>query len=147
MLDYRPKTVKQLQSWYNSKVKEGTSDFTDLNDFLEWHSQQGKACHYCGLLEEESQALVMKGVLTSNRFPQKGVIGRGTSRGTWLEIDRAEPKGKYSRKNSVLCCYFCNNDKSDIFSADQYKRFVPDRPGFLRTILKDITSDGQPSEC
>jgi hypothetical protein len=141
MSNYRPKTVKQLKSWYNSKVKAGTSDFTDLHDFLKWYNQQEKVCHYCNLSEEESQALVMRGLLTSNRFPQKGVIGQGTSRGAWLEIDRADPKGKYSRRNSVLCCYFCNNDKSDIFSANQYKRFVTDRPGFLRTLLKGMTSN------
>jgi len=136
MSPYQPRTVKQLGAWYASRKQAGKSGFANLEDFLAWYHDQNKICHYCGLSEEESQALVMNGFLLSKRFPQKGVIGRGTSRGTWLEIDRKNPALNYSRENCVLSCYFCNNDKSDIFSAEEYKQFIGDRPGFLRMKLK-----------
>lgn len=89
------------------------------------------------MTEIQSQELVMKGLLKSNRFPQKGLIGRGTSRGVWLEVDRINPKGKYSRENCVLCCYFCNNDKSDVFSGEDYFKFRNNRLDFLKEKIKN----------
>jgi len=47
-----------------------------------------------------------------------------------------DPKGPYSKDNCVLSCGFCNNDKSDVFSYDQYIEFREDRVGFLRRLLK-----------
>ena len=53
----------------------------------------------------------------------------------WLEIDRYQADGKYEIPNIVSCCYFCNNDKSDIFNSDQYKLFMENRISFLRHLL------------
>jgi hypothetical protein len=83
------------------------------------------------------QELSITGILTSKRFPQEGTVGRGTNRGVWLEVDRIDPNGLYSRDNCVLCCYFCNNDKSDVFAGDQYVQFFQNRVAYLRQLLNE----------
>lgn len=133
---YEIRPEKKLRKWYNKKVKQGISGFGSFDDLKDWYNQE-KICHYCGLQEKESQEIVHKGILTSNRFPFQGIFSRGVNRGFWLEIDRKEPKGKYSRENCVLSCYFCNNDKSDVFTDTQYEEFRNNRVGFLKNLLKN----------
>lgn len=132
---YRPKPIETLTNNYRERCRQKLNSFNDVSDFLSWYESQEKACYYCGLTEQESQEIVMNGLLRSNRFPQNGLNGRGTSRGVWLEIDRLDPKGLYSRENSVLCCYFCNNDKSDVFYGANYREFFQNRASYLRKIL------------
>ena len=38
-----------------------------------------------------------------------------------LEIDRKRPNEEYTTDNSVLCCYWCNNAKTDEFCATEFK--------------------------
>lgn len=86
----------------------------------------------------------MTSILKSNRFPENGKIGQRKSRGVWLEVDRLEPKGQYSRENAVLCCYFCNNDKSDVFSGQEYLKFRENRIEYLRDKLKKWLAISKP---
>jgi len=135
------KSVKQLKSWYSNKQSDSRKnrlkiDFT-FEEFENWYRNQPKVCHYCGLTETEQFEVIQSGKLTSNRF----FTEQNGKRGRFLEIDRKNPKGSYSEGNCVLCCYFCNNDKSDIFSESQYKSFneingVNPRIQFLRNLLK-----------
>lgn len=125
------KTEKQLRTWFSGKLNEGKIGNMTFIDFHNWYKAESKICHYCGLTEEQTQQIVRNGRLKSKRFPQGGIYGRGTSRGMWLEIDRYNPNGLYEIGNIVMCCYFCNNDKSDVFSGDNYKKFMKDRIGFL----------------
>lgn len=133
--EYIPKTEKQLRNNFTSRVRENLNEFKDFEDFLNWYNSQEKECHYCGLTEIESQKLVMTGILKSSRFPENGIIKQGKARGVWLEVDRLQPKEKYSRNNCVLCCYFCNNDKSDVFSSADYLKFRENRILFLKNKL------------
>jgi hypothetical protein len=132
---YKPKPIEKLRNDYNRRHKDNKNSFIDLQDFLSWYSETEKTCHYCGLKEEESYEIVMAGKLKSNRFPQNGTSGRGQGRGMWLEVDRLKPKENYSRQNCVLCCYFCNNDKSDVFDGVEYKKFMANRVGYLRQLI------------
>jgi hypothetical protein len=134
---YKEKTSEQLKSTFNDKKRKGFNGFTDFADFKKWYEENVKdnKCYYCGLSERESQRIIHDGLLTSKRFPLKGITSRGVNRGYWLEIDRKNPNGLYSRENCVPSCYFCNNDKSDVFTDEQYKEFTNDRPGFLRSLL------------
>lgn len=132
---YKPKTEKQLKDWYRSKVRTNMSGFISYTDFKDWYDNKSKECFYCGLKEEDSQKIVHNGILTSNRFPINGNIKQGVNRGYWLEVDKKEPKGIYSRENCELSCYFCNNDKSDVFNHIQYKEFMKDRLSFLKQLI------------
>lgn len=138
---YEPKTETQLKNWYDKKVRDKKNGFDSFQDFLDWYKKQEnkegeKCCYYCGLTEEESQRIVMEGKLESNRFPKDGKIEKGKNRGVWLEIDRDKPKGDYSKDNCVLACYFCNNDKSDVFkSAKEYIKFKKNRLEYLKKLL------------
>jgi hypothetical protein len=136
---YEPKKETQLKSWYNNKVSNQKSGFVNETDFLKWYNDQTKKCFYCGLKEEDSQRIVMTSLLTSKRFPQNGKRSQGKFRGSWLEFDRKKPDGKYSRTNCVLCCYFCNNDKSDVFDDVQYAKFRENRATFMNSLLNHKT--------
>jgi len=136
--NYQQKTKLQLRNWFSDKVRNNRSGFRDLIDFMDWYKKKDKICFYCGLSEEESQEVVHNGILVSKRFPLAGASKRGVNRGYWLEIDKMDPNGIYSRENCVLACYFCNNDKSDVFNAEQYVLFIKNRPEFLRNLLKNI---------
>ncbi|MFQ3674961.1 MAG: hypothetical protein SNJ64_00260 [Endomicrobiia bacterium] len=133
---YIEKPKSKLKSDYYRRVREGKSSFKNFSEFYEWYQKTKKICHYCGLKEEESQEIVMRGLLKSKRFPQNGQIKRGQARGVWLEVDRLDPKDDYKLNNVVLCCYFCNNDKSDVFNEKQYKAFSKNRVKYLRELLK-----------
>ncbi len=136
--EYSKKTEQQLKNWFSNKKSSKLLEieFNKFKDFKIWYDKKDKKCFYCGLTEEASQEIVYKGLLKSNRFPLKGKITRGVNRAYWLEIDRKNPKGKYSRANCVLSCYFCNNDKSDVFNATQYRAFMRDRLVFLKSLLE-----------
>ena len=137
---YTPKVEKQLKDWFKSKVKDKKTNFTSFEDFMEWYNNNPKECFYCGISEKECQEIIYKGLLTSKRFPTGGTFAQGVNRGYWLEIDKKDPQGLYSRDNCVPSCYFCNNDKSDVFTHEQYKEFVGNRSEYLRKILKDNNS-------
>ena len=136
-MEYIIKSKEKLKINFNQRRREGKNLFIDFEDFYDWYINQKKSCHYCSLDESEMQSIVMQGIVTSNRFPQNGIIGRGQARGVWLEVDRLQPKANYSRDNCVLSCYFCNNDKSDVFDGVEYKLFMEDRVGYLRRKLKE----------
>jgi hypothetical protein len=139
MWNYKHKTDKQLKNWFREKKRKGINGFLNYNDFKNWYDENVKdqSCHYCGLPEKDSQKIIHTGILTSKRFPNEGHFSKGVNRGYWLEVDKKNPKGIYSRENCVPSCYFCNNDKSDVFTEQQYMEFVRDRIGFLRNILID----------
>ena len=134
---YKTKSEAQLKANFNKRNSSNLNKFIDFNDFNDWYQSQEKVCHYCKILEKEVQEIVVTGKLTSKRFPQNGINGRGTSRGMWLEVDRINPTELYSRNNSVLCCYFCNNDKSDVFNGLQYLDFFQNRAVYLRSLLNN----------
>jgi hypothetical protein len=134
---YMPKTKEQLKEWYKNKVDNRISGFESEIDFLNWYENNIKdsECAYCGLSERDSQKLVHEGKLKSLRFPIYGTISSGVNRGYWLEIDRKIPTGYYSKQNCNPSCYFCNNDKSDVFNETQYQNFKQNRADFLRGLL------------
>jgi hypothetical protein len=135
--EFEIKTEKQLRSSYNSKKQKGLNDFANFEEFLGWYNKALKKCSYCGIEEEVLQELIIKGKITSKRFPVNGVPQRGKSRGMWLEIDRIDPDKNYSLDNVALCCYFCNNDKSDVFTGKDYKYFFQNRAEYLKNLLNN----------
>ena len=94
--------------------------------------------NYCNLKEIEQFTIINNGLLKSKRF----FVEKNGNRGKYLEVDRKEPNGPYSKDNCVLSCYFCNNDKSDIFTESQYDELNGNnksnhRVDFLRSLLDE----------
>lgn len=135
--NYKPKSIQNLKNDFNRRRRMDINDFNNFEEFIQWYNSMDKTCSFCGISEMECQEIVVKGLLTSNRFPDNGIVKRGRARGMWLEVDRLKPKENYSKQNCVLCCYFCNNDKSDVFHGEDYRKFQNNRVGFLRKLLKD----------
>ncbi|MCD6366675.1 MAG: hypothetical protein J7L46_03955, partial [Bacteroidales bacterium] len=55
-------------------------------------------------------------LLKENKIQTKRIY----SRGKHMEVDRTAPNGKYEIKNIELCCYWCNNAKTDEFSEKEF---------------------------
>ncbi|MDA9262419.1 hypothetical protein N9P55_01480 [bacterium] len=110
----KDKYRKRLTNLFYSLRQRGNRVFLK-EEFINWYSmQESFGCHYCGIKAEEQRKLIELGILTSKRFfiSSSHQKKRGSSRGRFLEVDRKVPDGDYSSDNCVLCCYFCNNDKS-----------------------------------
>lgn len=87
--------------------------------FLEWlrlqYEKQEGRCYYCSTSQVDINKIIDSGLLRSKRFK---------TRGRSLEIERLDAQGnEYSAANCVLVCYFCNNDKSDVVSSNDYIQF------------------------
>ena len=87
-------------------------------------------CAYCGVSEK-----VLNGLYKSDFKTKRG-------RGEWFEIDRMNAKGEsnvYTKENMVLCCYFCNNHKSDVISVvDMRKYFGQNMFEFLMAKYQEV---------
>ena len=82
-------------------------------EFEQWYEHQTKACEYCGLTEGDSERLY-------HAYPE---ATRGGKRGRHLELDRRNPYLSYgeSIENFVLACYWCNNAKTNYFTAEEFQ--------------------------
>ena len=70
---------------------------------------------------------------------EKFVSTKRPNRGLHLEVERKDSKNNiYSARNCVLACYFCNNDKSDIFSEQEYRDYMKNRKEFFLSEFKKI---------
>jgi hypothetical protein len=87
--------------------------FTPLfEDFYNWHNALERKCHYCDITEAEISEL-----LNSSRLATKRISTRGRK----LEFDRKEPNLSYDNlDNIVLCCYWCNNAKTETFTHSEF---------------------------
>jgi len=78
------------------------------DDFEEVISQT--SCHYCGLSLKDFKLL----------YDQHQIFKKA-NRGFKLELDRKYPNQEYTRDNCVMACYWCNNAKTDEFTADEFE--------------------------
>ena len=73
-----------------------------------------RRCHYCKITEDEIDQLIRKNLITTKRL---------TTRGRKLEIERLSPNEFYDNLNYlVLCCYWCNNAKTDEFTSEEFEQ-------------------------
>ena len=127
---YYSKKAKGLLNFYNdlneiyklqtaSNLKNGWKSLenkieTKLN-WLKIEDNSNCCCFYCGISESILGQLYKN---TNFRTERK--------RGAWFELDRVNAKGKeniYTKENIVLCCYYCNNHKSDVISAEEMRKY------------------------
>lgn len=71
-----------------------------------------RTCSYCGISDAEIAEMRKEGI---------SVIRTKRGRGRSMEIDRHNSRREYYRSNVCLACYWCNNAKTDEFSADEFK--------------------------
>jgi hypothetical protein len=84
--------------------------------FYEWYCKQERKCFYCEITETKINDLLSKGKINTKRLK---------TRGKKLEIERRKPELGYNDiQNLTLCCYWCNNAKSDEFSEEEFIRYI-----------------------
>ena len=127
------KEMRRIRSLYSNKKRLFKDDFefNSFKEFYEWYIGQYKkqegACYYC----ETKESVI------AELFKAKFTSAKRKTRGAHLEVERKDAKGnKYNKENCVLACYFCNNDKSDIFSEKEYFEYLKDRKLFFNNELK-----------
>ncbi|MEZ4961945.1 MAG: hypothetical protein R2830_19110 [Saprospiraceae bacterium] len=106
-----------------SMIKTSSQGFehTTLEQFKAWFEQSNfeQGCKYCGTTNEQSFRLY-----TAARNSENAGVDwtRGGKRGRRLEIDRLNPALPYDNlSNLVWCCYWCNNAKSNFFTAEEFQ--------------------------
>ena len=83
------------------------------DDFEALFSAQTElACKYCGITENQFKTLIDAGQIQTKRL---------RNRGTTFEIDCREPSLGYTKDNLAICCYWCNNAKTDEFTEKEFK--------------------------
>ena len=141
-LNYVERTENDLKRYFSKKksfCNKNNIDFLfDSKSFIQWYMIIDKKCNYCNLKEIEQFTIINNGLLKSKRF----FVEKNGNRGKYLEVDRRDPNGPYSIDNCVLSCYFCNNDKSDVFNESQYDDLNGNnrsnhRVNFLRSLLNE----------
>lgn len=109
---------KSLKTQWQAIVKiKKTHSAKKINEkFKEWYlwfkeREKDKKCFYCGITEDKIGELFDK-----NKLFTKSKRGRN------LELDRMVPELDYNHKNNIVfACYWCNNAKTDTFTADEFK--------------------------
>lgn len=100
--------LSALHQLWRKKCK--TADF---HEFKTWFESTERKCHYCEITEREIEQLIQKNMIETKRL---------RTRGRRLEIDRVSPNRPYDDlSNLVFCCYWCNNAKTDEFTAEEFK--------------------------
>ena len=106
---YKDQSKSLLQShlpWIKDNI------YIEPNDYV---------CYYCGISER---------ILSKLYNDPKYTCKTKRNRGAWFELDRkdsSKDKNVYSKENMVLCCYFCNNHKSDVVSSFDMRMYFGEK--------------------
>jgi hypothetical protein len=108
------------KSVYKSdKHRLGFQNSANLSDW--WVNQmktQQACCDYCKTPIKLIRILIENNLLAGRPVKRLGV------RGPNLELERMDHKIGYTPLNCVLICYYCNNDKSNVYSRAEYMEFL-----------------------
>ncbi len=102
--------IKEMEKHYEEYFKT----ILPLDKFNEKYGHDEdyeKTCEYCKTKRSEFAKMIESGQIITKRL---------YSRGRTLEIDRINPNDDYNMNNIVLCCYWCNNAKTDEFSYEDF---------------------------
>lgn len=100
-------SIKQRISNVETKVDEKA-----IRELL---SKSNGKCEYCGVSQDQINILDEK----KKRENKYGLTKR--NRGYKLEVDQIKPDNGYIEGNIVLCCYWCNNAKTDTFTVKEFR--------------------------
>lgn len=96
---------KQYFKYYEKEI------LTPGNFNFFWN-KENRSCQYCGISEKQIECLAQKVKIETKRF---------YSRGKTMEIDKIDAFGEYTKDNIILSCYWCNNARTDEFTAAEFK--------------------------
>lgn len=119
----------------NSKNKQ--KGFESIMSFCDWWmncwNKQAGACIYC-----ETKFSDLDKVIESGKLKQS-VRGNRIRGGRFPEIERINSEDKsnvYSSENCALVCYYCNNDKSNVYINEHYKKYLaPAKREYIKILL------------
>ncbi len=123
--EFNDKPVKVLddaiRDWYNQtglEIKLFNEYFNgnrliSEDEFINFygHDELERACEYCEISESNIDKLIKAKLITTKRL---------STRGRKMEVDRIKPNEGYIKGNILLCCYWCNNAKTDEFDAVEF---------------------------
>lgn len=75
-------------------------------------SQAELCCEYCHTTETQLKTLIKAGQIQTKRL---------RTRGATFEIDCRNPHLGYTQGNLAICCYWCNNAKTDEFGQEEFQ--------------------------
>jgi 5-methylcytosine-specific restriction endonuclease McrA len=95
--------------------------------------RQNFTCYYCNTDIRDIQKLILKRIITLRK---RGAFGYS---GLHFELDHKNAiKEDNTPQNLVAACYYCNNDKSNTFSAEVFlSYFGPQRKVAFDKLLQD----------
>ena len=126
-IDETGKSVKSLENFSTFYLDIKNQNDAQSKSLLQLHLPWIKdnlyikpydcVCYYCGINEK---------ILSELYNDRKYTCKTKRNRGAWFELDRRDSSFEnniYSEDNMVLCCYFCNNHKSDVISLEHMRHF------------------------
>lgn len=136
--DYLKRESQRVRKNVFKKLKHKLG-FSDSKALAEWWINQLKlqnfACQYCKTPIRLIQKLIESNALRGRRTRGEGI------RGPFLELERVDTESNaYSQSNCVLICYYCNNDKSHVYTSTEYIRFLaPAKNRHFLHLLEKLT--------
>lgn len=111
---------KVIENWYKTNDLSGfkleffKNKIISDDDFRSFYKEDDfdRECKFCEIKESEIELLIKNGLIQTKRL---------SSRGKKMEVDQLVPYKGYVSGNIVTCCYWCNNAKTDEFSAEEFK--------------------------
>jgi hypothetical protein len=105
----KEKIASDKYTQLKSRVGYDLEQYWSRKDFINWYVNKTQVCCYCHCTKEQL-----------DKFYSRTDSKRKNTRGKSLEIERREDN-QYTENNCDLCCYWCNNAKSDVFSAEEFR--------------------------
>ena len=141
------KAAKDNLKYIYDRFKKKQDDYKDafngsFEAFLAWWCEKTpedgiRRCYYCEIDEDTLRAAFDK---NDKNDKNEGVISsKKRSFSGELQIERKNPNGDYSADNCEFACVICNNAKSDMISAENFKKFfVPGIKKYWKHIEEEI---------
>lgn len=103
--------LKQHKTLIDDFRMDYISRFSEIFSFVDFQTLiDSNVCAYCQITTDEISQLANNKQLRKKNY-----------RGWSLEIDRRDSNLEYTKENCVMACYWCNNAKTDEFTADEFK--------------------------
>jgi 5-methylcytosine-specific restriction endonuclease McrA len=101
-----------IERWGQIKRRSEAVIILPLDEFKKFYKKDTaeRRCEYCGISEQEINQLMSESAIKTKR-----------DRGEKMEIDRKNPANEYVTGNIALCCYWCNNAKTDEFTDTEFQ--------------------------